>query len=257
MTVSNSKEIDAMKAVGIIPARFGATRLPGKPLRILAGKPLIRWVYENAARCRLLTELIVATDDERILDAVHTFGGKAVMTPADLPSGSDRCAFVARTLDAEIIANIQGDEPFLDIGVLEKAIRLLRSDPGLNVVTAARTGITAEELTNPNVVKVLLDKDRNALLFSRQNIPYIADRTALNIHPARRHIGLYLFRNSYLQRFVALPQGDLERLERLEQLRILENGEKIRVVETDQYSAGIDTEADLQKAERIIETYEI
>ncbi len=131
MTVSNPKGIDEMKAVGIIPARFGATRLPGKPLRMLAGKPLIQWVWENAARCRLLAELIVATDDERILDAVQFFGGKAVMTPADLPSGSDRCAFVARTLDAEIIANIQGDEPFLDIGVLEQAIRLLRSDGGV------------------------------------------------------------------------------------------------------------------------------
>jgi len=254
--ISGVEKSSKMKVVGIIPARYHSTRLPGKPLRRLAGKILIQRVYENAARCRLLDDLLVATDDERIRDAVQEFGGKAVMTPADLPSGSDRCAFVAQTLEAEIIADIQGDEPFLDIGVLEQAIRLLRSDPEVNIVTAARTGITSEELADPNVVKVLLDKNRNALLFSRQNIPYIRDRSALTVHPARQHIGLYVFRNSYLQRFVGLPQTELERLEQLEQLRILENSEIIRVVETDQYSLGIDTEADLKQAERIIAAHE-
>ncbi|HDP68788.1 MAG TPA: 3-deoxy-manno-octulosonate cytidylyltransferase, partial [Candidatus Marinimicrobia bacterium] len=161
--ISGVEKSSKMKVVGIIPARYHSTRLPGKPLRRLAGKILIQRVYENAARCRLLDDLLVATDDERIRDAVQEFGGKAVMTPADLPSGSDRCAFVAQTLEAEIIADIQGDEPFLDIGVLEQAIRLLRSDPEVNIVTAARTGITSEELADPNVVKVLLDKNRNAL----------------------------------------------------------------------------------------------
>ncbi|MBU1634461.1 3-deoxy-manno-octulosonate cytidylyltransferase [bacterium] len=245
-----------MKAVGIIPARFHSTRLPGKPLVPIAGKSLIQRVYENASQCQRLAELIVATDDERIQKEVQNFGGQAVMTPSALPSGTDRCAFVAKTLDADIIANIQGDEPFLDVRVLDRAIKLLSDVPDINVITAAKVGISAAELNNPNVVKVLIDRNQDALLFSRQSIPYIRNHAALSAHPAMQHIGIYVFRQSYLQKFVEMPQTLLEQLEQLEQLRILENGDKIRVVLTDKFSLGIDTLDDVKHAERILKSNE-
>lgn len=241
-----------MKAVGIIPARFHSTRLPGKPLISLAGKSLIQRVYENASRCESLDEIIVATDDERIRTEVLKFGGRALMTPGALPSGTDRCAYVAKSLDADIIANIQGDEPFLDIRALDQAIQLLADVPEINVVTAAKPGISAAELNDPNVVKVVIDKNRNALFFSRQNIPYVRNREELRVHPALQHIGVYVFRRDYLLKFVTLPQTPLERLEQLEQLRILENGDKIRVVLTGKFSLGIDTKEDVNHAERIL-----
>ena len=245
-----------MRAAGIIPARFHSTRLPGKPLISIAGKSLIQRVYENAIQCQRLSELIVATDDERIQKEVQGFGGKAVMTPSDLPSGTDRCAFAAKSLDVDIIANIQGDEPFLDIRVLDLAIKLLTETPEINVVTAAKAGISDSELDNQNVVKVLIDKHQNALLFSRQNIPYIRNVEILSTHPTMQHIGVYVFRRQYLQKFVAMPQTVLEQLEQLEQLRILENGENIRVVLTDKISLGIDTLEDVKHAERILNTNE-
>jgi len=246
-----------MRVVGIIPARFHSTRLPGKPLISIAGKSLIQRVYENASQCQRLNELIVATDDERIQKEVQGFGGKAIMTPRDLPSGTDRCAFVAKSQDADIIANIQGDEPFLDIRVLDLAIKLLTETPEINVVTAAKEGISDAELDDPNIVKVLIDKNQNALLFSRQNIPYIRNMNVLSIHPAMQHIGLYVFRQQYLQKFVEMPQTVLEQLEQLEQLRILENGEKIRVVLTDKLSLGIDTLEDVKHAERLLNPNEV
>ncbi|MBN2601309.1 MAG: 3-deoxy-manno-octulosonate cytidylyltransferase [Candidatus Marinimicrobia bacterium] len=245
-----------MKAIGIIPARFQSTRLPGKPLVPIAGKSLIQRVYENVSQCHRLDELIVATDDERIMKEVRSFGGKAVMTPSALASGTDRCAFVAKSLDADIIVNIQGDEPFLDIRLLDWAIKLLTDVPDINIVTAAKVGISTDELNNPNVVKVLVDKNQNALYFSRQNIPYIRNHEALTVHPAMQHIGIYVFRQHYLQKFVELPQTLLEQLEQLEQLRILENGEKIRVVLTDKISLGIDTMDDVNHAERILKSNE-
>jgi len=245
-----------MRAVGIIPARFQSTRLPGKPLVPIAGKSLIQRVYENAAQCQRLDELIVATDDERIQREVQNFGGRVTMTPSALPSGTDRCAFVAKSLDADIIANIQGDEPFLDIRVLDWAIKLLTDIPEIHVVTAAKVGISVDDLNNPNVVKVLVDKNQNALFFSRQNIPFIRNREALTAHPAMQHIGVYVFRQQYLQKFVEMPQTLLEQLEQLEQLRILENGEKIRVVLTDKFSLGIDTLDDVNHAERILKSNE-
>ena len=241
-----------MKAVGIIPARFHSARLPGKPLIPLAGKSLIQRVYENVSRCQRLDDIIVATDDERIRREVETFGGRVAMTPRAIPSGSDRCAFVAKSLDADIIANIQGDEPFLDVQVLDRGIKLLADTPELNVVTAAKPGLDDTELNDPNVVKLLIDKNRDALFFSRQNIPYIRNRSAVSAHPALQHIGLYIFRREYLLKFVEMSVGRLEQLEQLEQLRILENGDKIRVVLTDKYSLGIDTEDDVKQAERIL-----
>jgi len=241
-----------MNAVGIIPARFHSTRLPGKPLIKIGNKPLIRHVYENASRCRSLTDLIVATDDERICDTVAKFGGKAVLTPANLPSGTDRCAIGALTLEAEIIANIQGDEPFLDPQLIDKAIALLSANSEFQVVTAARDNIQEEELQNPAVVKVLINNKGEAIYFSRQNIPYIRSAESLTKHPALVHLGLYIYRKDYLLKFVQMQPSRLEKLEQLEQLRMLENGDRLQVVVTDRYSFGIDTPEDVQRAEEIL-----
>jgi 3-deoxy-manno-octulosonate cytidylyltransferase (CMP-KDO synthetase) len=240
-----------MKTVGIIPARYQSTRLPGKALIPIAGKPLIQRVYENALKSQRLDLLIVATDDERILECVQDFSGEALMTPADLASGSDRCAWVAHSVDADIVANIQGDEPFLDTGLLDQAIELLEQDSSVHIVTAAIAQLTDNELNDPNIVKVLIDKNGDALYFSRQNIPYIRTADAVKSHPALQHIGLYVFRRQQLLKFVELPQTPLEKIEQLEQLRILENGDKIRVLLSNKASIGIDIAADLEKAERV------
>lgn len=179
------------------------------------------------------------------------------MTPENLLSGTDRCAWVARSIDADIIANIQGDEPFLDMIVLDNAIALLERDSEIGIVTAAKPQLTEAELNNPNIVKVLVDKNSDAIYFSRQNIPYIRAAAALQIHPALQHIGLYVYRRAKLLNYVTMPQTTLEKIEQLEQLRILENGEKIRVLLTDKLSLGIDTQEDVKKAERILSHHEI
>lgn len=246
-----------MKALGIIPARYASTRLPAKPLQLLGGKPLIQRVYENAARARSLSRLIVATDDQRILEVVRGFGGEAVLTPENLPSGTDRCAYVAQQYQYPIIANIQGDEPFLDPALIDAAVEVLEKEPQTVLVTAARRRITPEELTNPNVVKVLVNRHGQALYFSRQNIPYLRDPlTNSEPHPALVHLGLYVYRREFLLQFTALPVTALERWEKLEQLRALEHGYPIRVIATDQSSLGIDTWEDLQQAQKILEEYE-
>lgn len=241
-----------MKAVGIIPARFQSTRLLGKPLIKIGNKPLIQLVYENASHCRTLSDLIVATDDERICDTVSKFGGKAILTPVNLPSGTDRCAEVAWNLETEIIANIQGDEPFLDPRLIDEAITLLSANPEFQVVTAARDNIQKEELLNPAVVKVLVNHKQEAIYFSRQNIPYIRSAESLTKHPALVHLGLYIYRKAYLLKFVQMQPSRLEKLEQLEQLRILENGDRLQVVVTDKYSFGIDTPEDIQRAEKVL-----
>lgn len=246
-----------MKVLGIIPARYAATRLPGKPLVLLRGKTLIQRVYENAQKSALIDQLIVATDDQRIFDHVKSFGGECRMTPAELPSGTDRCAYVAQASDADIVVNIQGDEPFLSSEIIDQTIRSLIDDPTLPVGTAARNNITPEELADPNVVKVLVNNHDEALYFSRANIPYVRDKSMpIIIHPALAHIGLYVYRADFLQKFTRLPVAMLENLEKLEQLRILENGYRIKVVRTTQKSLGIDTSVDLEQALIHLEKYE-
>ncbi|MFA4838045.1 MAG: 3-deoxy-manno-octulosonate cytidylyltransferase [Candidatus Neomarinimicrobiota bacterium] len=243
-----------MNIVGVIPARFSSTRLPGKPLEKIAGKTLIRRVYENAGKSRLLTRLIVATDDERIRQEVESFGGIAVLTPSDLPSGTDRVACVAKDEPAEIVVNIQGDEPFLDPTVIDDAIQTLMQSPECVVSTAGRTNITEKELADPNVVKILTNCRGEAIYFSRQNIPFVRDdKTPKSPHPALVHIGLYVYRREFLFKFTSLPVSRLEEIEKLEQLRIIENGYRIKVVKTDRASLGIDTPEDLQQAEKMIQ----
>ena len=242
-----------MKVLGVIPARYKSTRLPGKPLRELKGKTLVQRVYENAAKCRLIDDLVVATDDDRIVDNVRSFGGIAIMTDPELPSGTDRTARVAEFRECDIVVNIQGDEPFLEPHLIDKCIESLIQNEQCKVSTLARTGITEDELNNKDVVKTLINKNNEAIYFSRQNIPWVRDgSTMISNHPALKHIGLYVFRKSFLMKFISIPVSDLEKLEKLEQLRIIENGYKIYVETTDKDSLGIDTPADLKEAEGML-----
>jgi 3-deoxy-manno-octulosonate cytidylyltransferase (CMP-KDO synthetase) len=239
-----------MKALGIIPARYGSTRFPGKPLALLAGKPMVQWVYERAAQAELLSEVIVATDDMRIFDAVKNFGGRAVMTRPDHPSGSDRIAEVAAKSDAEIIVNIQGDEPLIEPAAIDLGVKILLDHPAAQVGTLVRPIRDAADLRNSNIVKVALAQDRTALYFSRSPIPFCRgaqnDAEWLQQHTYFKHIGLYIFRRDVLLQFVKWPPGVLERAESLEQLRLLEHGVKIHVAVTEYEARSVDTEEDLE-----------
>ncbi len=239
-----------MKVLAVIPARYQSTRLPGKALADLAGKPLIQRVYENAQKCQRIDRIIVATDDERIQTVVKNFGGECRMTDSDLPSGTDRVAMVAKRIDCDIVVNIQGDEPFLDPGVIDKAIEALINNTDYKVSTVGKIGVTKEERQSPDTVKVITNNKSEAIYFSRYGIPYIRDNNInSSTDPSMKHIGLYVFRKDYLMEFITMAPGVLEQLEKLEQLRILENCEKIYVAETTKDCFGIDTPEDLKKAE--------
>ncbi len=236
-----------MNVVGIIPARYHSTRLEGKPLVDILGKPMIQRVYEGAARSAVLREVIVATDDSRILRAVQAFGGRAVLTSADHPTGTDRVAEVARSLDAEVVVNIQGDEPFVHPGMIDEVVAPLLEDPGIPLCTSMHEVTDRQDFDNPNVVKVVVDRDGFALYFSRSLIPFPRNAGG---HRVFEHIGLYAFRRAFLLEFAALPPTPLERSESLEQLRALEHGYRIRVVETRQpyLPLSVDTPEDLERA---------
>ena len=245
------------RAIGIIPARYGSIRLPGKPLVSINGKPLIYWVWKNASRAKRLDRVIVATDDVRIRKTVESFGGEAVLTSANFASGSDRVASVAKRLNYDIIVNIQGDEPLISPGAIDKLVEALKSEKAVLVATLA-TPIQAEsELKDRNLVKVVFNKDNSALYFSRQAIPFWLsngkknlDSNSLKLFYA--HIGVYAFRKNFLLKFVSWKPSRLEKLERLEQLRILENGYSIRVVKTSFKSQAVDTQKDAKKVEKIL-----
>ena len=241
----------AERIVAVIPARYGSERLPGKPLADIAGKPMIQHVVERVRRASLVNEVIVATDDERILAAVRQFGGHAVMTDPALRSGTDRIAVVARTRpDATIVVNVQGDEPLIHPAMVDDAIRLLLEDPRLNVATLVHRITDPADLENPAVVKVVLDHQLNCLYFSRASIPFARDISPgqrLANAPYWKHVGLYVFRRAFLLTFASLAQTALERAEKLEQLRILEHGERIRASITEHESLPVDTPADLER----------
>ena len=216
----------------IIPARWASSRFPGKPLAMIAGKPMIQWVYERAKRAELVDEVIVATDDERILAAVHNFGGLGEMTPSELPSGTDRVAFVARKRTADVIINVQGDEPLIDPAAVDLAVTTLLSDEKAHMATLVRRLPLGADLDNPNKVRVVLDNFGRALYFSRAAVPYARD-VEKSLWPAKfpyyEHIGIYAYRRDFLFTFTELPPGPLEQIEKLEQLRALENGFIIKV----------------------------
>jgi len=240
--------------VGIIPARYGSTRLPGKPLHEICGKSMIQRVYEACQGAASLDDLIVATDDERILEAVTAFGGKAVMTRADHASGTDRLAEVAVGLDTEIVVNIQGDQPFFDANMIDEAVAPLREDPGLEVSTLKYPIAHEPDLHDTAVVKVVTNRAGDALYFSRSLIPYPRQQVA---HEVFEHVGLYAYRKSSLLRLAKLPMGLLESVESLEQLRWMEEGVRIRVVTSqcpDRAFSGfsVDTPEDLARAESML-----
>ena len=237
-----------MKIIGIIPARYSATRLPGKPLADICGKPLIQYVYEQARKSGLLEDVIVATDDERIWEAVEEFGGKAVMTSPTHPSGTDRCAEVARQIDCDFVINIQGDEPLIPPEVIDKVAEALMESDEEIPMTSAATLANKEERENSNVVKVVTDQKGIALYFSRSPIPFYRNPVA----PTLRHIGIYGYRKDFLLKFVSLPQTPLEKTESLEQLRALEHGFKIKIVLVDYSPVGVDTPEDLERVRKLL-----
>ena len=239
------------KALVVIPARFASTRLPGKPLADIGGKPLIRRVYEQAKKMNTAGRVVVATDDERILETVEGFGGKAVMTDKKHPSGTDRVAEVAEDAEESIVVNIQGDEPFFDTDAVDRAVKTLMDNPSLKVATL-RVPIDEEEANDPNVTCVVCDKKGNALYFSKLPIPNDRDGNAKE-RPLYKHLGVYIFRREYLLVYSAMPPSPLELCEKLEQLRILESGEKIFCEITDTDSIGVDSPEDLARAKKIIE----
>lgn len=240
-----------MKFVGIIPARYESTRFPGKPLVMIKNKPMIQWVYENALKA--LDEVVVATDDDRIFDAVRSFGGKVVKTLPTHQSGTDRCAeaaeHISNTLNSDVVINIQGDEPFIQADQIELLKSCFKSDA--EIATLVKKIDSTEELFNPNRPKVVVDEKNNALYFSRSPIPYIRgtdEKDWLSKNTFWAHIGMYAFKAEVLQKITKLNQGKLELAESLEQLRWLENGYKIKTAETQSQSIGIDTPEDLQAA---------
>jgi 3-deoxy-manno-octulosonate cytidylyltransferase (CMP-KDO synthetase) len=249
-----------MSVVAIIPARYGSTRLPGKPLAEIGGKPMIQHVYESAMKARELDRVLVATDDRRIEQVVKNFGGDVVMTSKRHASGTDRLAEVARKIRADWLVNVQGDLPFIHSDTIMRAIRPLRRDRTIPMGTVAAPIYKQEEWRNPNVVKVLIDRAGFALYFSRSPIPYVrngfSEPKRNKKLPAKqhvwgfRHMGLYIYRRDFLMKFARLRPTSLEQIESLEQLRALENGYRIYVAKVYDTEVEVDTRADLRKAER-------
>lgn len=237
---------------GILPARWGSTRFPGKPLHLIAGKPLIQHVWEQCRRCSRLDDLLIATDDARILAAAESFGAKAIMTSPDHPTGTDRLAEAVRSLpDADIIVNIQGDEPLIDPDLIDELAAAMAADPSLDMATAANPLDPADPAVHdPNVVKVVTALDGRALYFSRSPLPFF--RNAVDGLPVYRHKGIYAYRRSFLERFVTWPPSPLERAESLEQLRALENGASIKVIPTTDTSPGVDTPEQASQVEFLL-----
>ncbi len=240
-------------AIVVIPARYDSVRFPGKPLAPIAGRAMIARVYERAKKADRVTRVIVATDDERILNAVKEFGGEAIMTRRDHSSGTDRIAEVAAHIPAAIYVNVQGDEPLIDPAAIDAIVKAMEEDEAIQIATPSVTIKVANEIMDPNVVKVVTDFDGNALYFSRAPIPWVRDRGASVAARHAKHIGLYAFRREALLEFATFPPGELERIEQLEQLRWLENGYRIRVVEVEYEAVSVDVPADVARVEKILQ----
>jgi 3-deoxy-manno-octulosonate cytidylyltransferase (CMP-KDO synthetase) len=244
-----------MKITAIIPARYASTRFEGKALADIKGKPMVRHVYERTAGARLVSEVIIATDDERIATAVRAFGGRVVMTSRDHETGTDRLAEVAAGLDSEIVVNVQGDEPLIEPAMIDEAIRPLVEDPSIVMGTLKCRIRNLHDFLSPNVVKVVTDRNGFALYFSRSPLPNFRDKwndlkdEAFNMGKllCHKHVGLYVYRRDFLLQYARMAPTPLELSEKLEQLRVLENGFRIKVVETAYESIGVDTPGDLEK----------
>lgn len=244
-----------MSIVGIIPARYGSTRFPGKPLAEIAGRPMIHHVYERACHASLLEEVLVATDDQRIFDAVRQFGGEAIMTSANHPTGTDRLAEIAAHMSAaDIIVNIQGDEPLISPEAINGVVQALLNDEDSVMSSVMVPMPELMDVWNANVVKVVTDLHGHALYFSRAPIPSLPEAGATT-GPWKRHLGLYAYRRDFLLKFTSLPQTPLEKIERLEQLRALEHGYRIKMVLLEEdHSIGVDTPEDLQRVRAVLES---
>ena len=251
--------------VVVIPSRYASSRFPGKPLALIAGRPMIQHVYERARRARLVDTVLVATDDERIADAVRAFGGEAVMTSPDHPTGTDRIAEVVAGIECDIVVNVQGDEPCIAPEAIDAMVQPLREETSIRMSTLAQPIANVEDLLTPNVNKVVVDRAGDALYFSRSPIPYArqewpvapqllaAQGTTPVIPPGcMRHYGLYAYRRDLLLTLAQLPPTPLEQLEQLEQLRALEHGYRIRVIQTTYDSIGVDVPADVARVERML-----
>ena len=244
-----------MKSICVIPARYSSTRLPGKPLKDICGKPMICRVWERASRAKSVAEVIVATDDERILSAVEKNFGRAMMTRADHKTGTDRLAEVAEKFsDAEVVVNVQGDEPLIEPRLIDELVALFVEDKNLQMATVATELTDEDEMKNPNNVKVVLDKNNDALYFSRSLIPFPRNVGKSKIF---KHIGIYAYRRNFLLAYAKMEPTPLEQSESLEQLRALENGFKIRVIKSSCKFIGVDTEEDLKLVNEIYRREEI
>lgn len=253
------------RAVAIIPARWASTRFPGKPLAQIQNKPMIQWVVEQAQKASRISEVIVATDDIRIVEAVHGFGGKAVMTSPDHATGSDRIAEVASGLKCDIVVNVQGDEPLIPPQNIDQVVDTLEKDPSLNVATLMMAINDPDEIADPHVVKVVADQKGRALYFSRSPIPFHRDEWESGspedlskskdkgMTQVYKHIGLYAYTRSFVLELSRMAPTPLEQLEKLEQLRILEHGIPIQIGITEQPSMGVDHSEDLERVERFLE----
>ncbi|HTS78604.1 MAG TPA: 3-deoxy-manno-octulosonate cytidylyltransferase [Bryobacteraceae bacterium] len=240
-----------LRIFGVIPARYASSRFPGKALALINGKTMLQHVWERASAARYLTSLVVATDDERIRAAAVEFKARVMMTRADHASGTDRVAEVASASDAQVIVNIQGDEPLIDPAAIDAAVLGLLNDNDVPMGTLKKRIERPAEIADPNVVKVVTDAQDNAIYFSRSPIPYVRDADGEAAY--FKHIGLYVYRREFLLNYSDLPVGPLEKTEKLEQLRALENGHKIRVVETEYESLGVDTPEDWERVSALYE----
>lgn len=239
-----------MKIVGVIPARWGSTRFEGKVLATIAGKPMIQHVWERSLKSRKLHDLIIACDDKRVFSIVEGFGAKCVMTSPKHQSGSDRIAEVVKDLDVDIIINVQGDEPLIHHSVIDDLADCLVEDKSADMATVIKFFGKGEDVTNPNVVKVVIDENQYALYFSRSVIPF--NREGKSSVSYCKHLGIYAYRKDFLLKFKNLPQSHLEKVEQLEQLRALEAGYKIKTVLTEIQTAGVDVPSDIKRVEALM-----
>jgi 3-deoxy-manno-octulosonate cytidylyltransferase (CMP-KDO synthetase) len=242
--------LSGAKVLVVIPARYASVRFPGKPLAEIAGKPMIQHVVERVREAERKPRIVVATEDARILEAAKAFGAEAILTRADHKTGTDRVAEVATHIEADIYINVQGDEPLIDPGTVDGVIEVMAEDEEIQLATPCAAITRQQDIMDPNVVKAVLDFDGNALYFSRAPIPWVRDTGASVAARHTKHIGLYGYRREALLEFPTLPPGELERVEQLEQLRWLENGFKIRVVESDYDAIAVDVPADIEKVEK-------
>ena len=244
------------KVIAVIPARWGSSRFPGKPLALIKGKPMIQWVFEQTSKAKSVSEVIVATDDSRILDTVNNFGGNAIMTSVNHESGTDRVAEVIRNKNCEIVVNVQGDEPLIPPVNIDLVVQPLLEGIPESTVTLRILIKSYDNLLDRNITKVVVNKSSSALYFSKAMIPWDRDDIIQNssVDPLKpfwyKHIGLYAYRKNFLMEFGSLPSSSLEQIEKLEQLRILENGYNIKVVETNLDSIGVDCIEDLVMIEK-------